>query len=242
MRAGPRDAELIRQHLHRHERTEVFQAAWPHVRNFVRKRGLGQNGLGWFGSIGWALLLAVPLGLDADMRAAPPGQSLPAWFRWLARLELGARVGLDRVRLSGPGEPFHLAAPAFPLREVARLTRASASVLFAEAKAASRAVGDAVSDLYAVNRISDLANDPPAGTTLVITFDDEHDRGRYDGSARGLLRELEAVGAVRSWGRFDTTEDGDSQHRITVSSSRAREARTIVEHWLEMQMIDASIL
>jgi len=241
MRAGPRDAELIRQHLEAHDRNAVFQAAWPHVRTFVRKRGLGHNGLGWFGSIGWAILLAAPLGSDPDMRTAPPGQSLNAWFRWLARLELGARVSLTGLRTSGRGEPFHLAAPASPPREVARLTRISATVLFDELEAASHAVGDAVSDLYAVGRIPDLAHEPPAGKTLVITFDGERDRGRYEGSARGLLRELEGIGTARSWGRFDTTEDGEWQHRISVPSHRARDARLIVEGWLAAQMIDASV-
>src|SRR4051812_48471592 len=61
MRAGPRDAALLVAHLRDHGRDEVFQAAWPHVRRFVRARALGHNGLGWFGSFGWALLLAVPL-------------------------------------------------------------------------------------------------------------------------------------------------------------------------------------
>lgn len=44
VRAGPRDAELLAAHLRAHDRDGAFQAAWPHVRRFVRARGLGQNG------------------------------------------------------------------------------------------------------------------------------------------------------------------------------------------------------
>ncbi|MDQ3370730.1 MAG: hypothetical protein M3680_35380, partial [Myxococcota bacterium] len=64
MSAAPRDAALLTAHLRDHGRDEVFQAAWPHVRRFVRARALGHNGLGWFGSFGWALLLAGPLVTD----------------------------------------------------------------------------------------------------------------------------------------------------------------------------------
>lgn len=73
MRTGPRDAALLVAHLRDHGRDEVFQAAWPHVRRFVRARALGHNGLGWFGSFGWALLLAAPLATDRELRAAPAG-------------------------------------------------------------------------------------------------------------------------------------------------------------------------
>ena len=59
MRAGPRDAALLAAQLRDHDRDAVFQAAWPHVRRFVQLRALGQNGLGWFGSFGWALLVLV---------------------------------------------------------------------------------------------------------------------------------------------------------------------------------------
>ena len=73
MRAGPRDAALLVAHLREHGRAEAFDAAWPHVRRFVRARALGHNGLGWFGSFGWALLLAAPLVDDRELRAAAPG-------------------------------------------------------------------------------------------------------------------------------------------------------------------------
>lgn len=241
MRAGPRDAAMLAARLHEHERNEVFQAAWPQVRAFVRMRGLGHNGLGWFGSFGWALLLAVPLAQDAEVRAAAPGEALPAWLRWLARLSPGTRVSFEATRRGDP-EPLYLVAPAPPTRDVARLTKQSAAVLFAEARAAAAAIGDARSDAEAIERLRDLADDPPSGTTLAVSGDDEHTRGRYDGVARGLLRELEALGAIRSWGRFELAADGGWQHRVTVPTRRAQAARELVESWLALNRMDASLV
>jgi hypothetical protein len=238
MAAGPRDAALLAQHLREHGRDEVFQAAWPQVRRFVRARALGHNGLGWFGSFGWALLLAVPLVQDPELRAVAPGEALPAWMRWLARLTLGARVGFDAIR-HGEAEPLYLVAPSPPWRDVARLTKPAAAVLFAEARAAAQAIGEARGDLEAVERIRDLTDEPPAGTTLAIGGDDEHTRGRYDGVARGLLRELEPLGAVRSWGRFELDADGGWRHRVTVPARRAQAARTLIESWLSLNRMDA---
>ncbi|MBS1118664.1 MAG: hypothetical protein H6Q90_892 [Deltaproteobacteria bacterium] len=240
MRAGPRDAALLVAHLQDHGRDEVFQAAWPHVRRFVRARALGHNGLGWFGSFGWALLLAVPLVADRELCAVPLGAAVPAWLRWLSRLSLGARIGFDGIR-GGDPEPFYLSAPGPPPRDVARLTRRAAAALFAEARSAVRAIDDAVTDADAIDRIADLADDPPTGTTLVIAGDDEHTRGRYDGCARALLRDLEALGAIRSWGRFEVTGDGGWQHRITVPGHRTQAARELVESWLALMRIDAAL-
>jgi hypothetical protein len=240
MRAGPRDAAVLAGQLRDHGRDEVFQAAWPHVRRFVRARALGHNGLGWFGSFGWALLLAIPLVTDPELREVPLGAALPAWLRWLSRLALGARVGFEDSRAGDP-EPFWLSAPSPPARDVARLSKRAATALFAEARAAVRAAGDAATDADAIDRITDLADDPPAGTTLIIAGDDDHTRGRYDGIARGLLRELEALGAIRSWGRFDLTGDGGWQHRITVPAHRTQSAREVVENWLALTMIDAAL-
>jgi hypothetical protein len=240
MRAGPRDAAMLAAQLRDHGRDDVFQAAWPHVRRFVRTRALGRNGLGWFGSFGWALLLAVPLVHDRELREVSVGAALPPWLRWLSRLSLGARIGFDAIR-QGDSEPLYIAAPAPPPRDVARLTKRAASVLFAEARAAARAIGDAASDADAIDRISDIAGDPPSGTTLVVGGDDDHTRGRYDGVARGLLRELEALGTIRSWGRFDLAGDGSWQHRITVPAHRAQPARELVTSWLALNSIDASL-
>ncbi len=240
MRAGPRDAAALAAQLRDHGRDDVFQAAWPHVRQFVRARALGHNGLGWFGSFGWALLLAVPLVTDPELRAVEPGAAVPAWLRWLSRLSIGTRVSFEGTRAGDP-EPLFIVAPAPPARDVAHLSKRAAAALFAEAKLAVTALGDAATDAAALERIADLAADPPAGTTLVIAGDDEHTRGRYDGTARGLLRELEALGPARSWGRFDLTGEGGWQHRITVPANRVKAAREIVENWLALTRLDAAV-
>ncbi len=240
MRNGPRDAALIATHVRDHGRDAVFQATWPHVRQFVKARALGQNGLGWFGSFGWAILLAVPLVADRELAVAEPGAAVAGWLKWLARLALGARVGLDAVR-AGETEPFFLSAPASPARDVARLSRRAATVLFAEARAAVVAIGDAAGDADAIARIADIAVAPPTGTTLVIAGEDEHGRGRYDGTARGLLRELEAVGPTRSWGRFDRVGTEGWEHRITVGAGRHTAARALIENWLALTRIDAAV-
>jgi hypothetical protein len=240
MRSGPRDAALLAGHLHDHQRDAVFQAAWPHVRRFVKSRALGHNGLGWFGSFGWALLLAIPLVSDPELRAVEVGAALPAWLRWLSRLAIGARVGFDGTR-GGEPEPFFLVAPAPPTRDVARLSKRAAASLFAEARAAMLAIGDAATDVDAIARIADITDEPPAGATLVISGNDEHGRGRYDGAARGLVRELEALGPTRSWGRFDLEDDGSWQHRITVPAPRMKAARELAQNWLALANIDASL-
>ncbi len=240
MRAGPRDAAQLAAQLRDGERDEVFQAAWPHVRRFVRARALGHNGLGWFGSFGWALLLAVPLVTDPELRTVPLGAAMPAWLRWLSRLALGSRVGFDGAR-GGDPESLYISAPSPPARDVAKLTRRAALALFAEARSAARAIGDAATDAEALDRIVDLADDPPAGTTLVIAGNDDHTRGRYDGMARGLVRDLEALGAVRSWGRFEIDADGGWRHRITVPRHRTDAARELVENWLALTRIDAAL-
>jgi hypothetical protein len=236
MRAGPRDAALLAAHLR--DRDDAFQAAWPHVRRFVHLRALGQNGLGWFGSFGWALLLAIPLVTDAELRTVAPGAVVPSWLRWLARLSAGTRVGFDGIH-ADPA-PLFLAAPSPPARDVARLSKRAAAWLFSEARAAAAAAGDATTDDAALARITDIAGAPPPGTTLVISGDDEHARGRYDGTARDLLRELEALVPARSWGRFDTGDDG-WQHRITVPTPKRSAARALVDRWLAQTRIDATV-
>jgi len=240
MRAGPRDAALLAEQLRTHDRDDVFQAAWPHVRRFVRTRALGHNGLGWFGSFGWALLLAMPLVTDRDLRAATPGAAVPTWLRWLSRLSLGARVSFDGTHAGDPA-PLVLTAPSPPSRDVARLSKRAAAWLFSEARSAAVAIADAMTDAAALDRIADITDTPPPGTTLVIAGDHEHSRGRYDGTARGLVRDLEALGAARSWGRFDLTDDGGWEHRITVPTPRRDASRTLVENWLALNSIDAVV-
>jgi hypothetical protein len=228
MRLGPRDAALLAA-----QRTPAFDTAWPYVRRFVRARALGNNGLGYFGSFGWALLLAVPF--VGALREVPPDTALPAWFRWLGALPPGARIGFDRSQETR-GEPLYIAAPAPPIRDVARLSRRAAEHLFREARAA---VSSAQTNDEAIARITDLSLDPPPGTTLVVSGDDEASRGRYDGMFRGLLRDLEAIGPTRSWGRFETQADGTWQHRITVQ--RAKPAADTIEHWLASSYIRADV-
>lgn len=228
MRLGPRDALALAT-----QRTEAFDVAWPYVRRFVRLRALGNNGLGYFGSFGWALLLAVPF--VTTLRGTAPQAALPAWFRWLAALPPGARIGFDGDQRTD-GEPLYIAAPAPPIRDVARLSRRAAEHLFREAR---DAVSTATTNDAAIARITDLALDPPAGTTLVVSGDDESSRGRYDGMFRRLLRDLEALGPTRSWGRFDIFIDGTWQHRITVL--RPKPATDLIEHWLSMSNIDAVV-
>lgn len=228
MRLGPKDAALLAA-----RRTAAFDAAWPHVKRFVRLRALGHNGLGYFGSFGWALLLAVPLA--GALHDVDPARVLPVWFRWLATLSFGSRVDFSGERNS-EGAPLYIAAPASPVRDVARLTRRAADHLFSEARVA---VSDATTNEDAISRIVDLSHTPPAGTTLVVSGDDESSRGRYDGMARRMLRDLEAIGPTRSWGRFDLTPAGGWQHRITVL--RADPARDLVEHWLAISNIDAIV-
>lgn len=237
MRAGPRDAASLASYLR--DRDDVFAATWPLVRQFVRARALGHNGLGWFGSFGWALLLAVPLVTDRELRAITPGAALPAWLRWLSRLAIGSRVDIDG-RHSGYPAPFFVAAPSPPLRDVAQLTKRAAMWLFAEARDSVLAIRDAATDADALARIVDIADAPPPGATLVISGDDEQSRGRYDGTARGLVRDLEALGPARSWGRFDVTADA-WHHRITVPAQRRDASRALVEQWLEVNHIDATV-
>lgn len=195
---------------------------------------------GWFGSFGWAVLLAVPFVQDRELREVPVGAALPAWMRWLSRLALGARIGFDAIR-QGHAEPQYIAALAPPPRDIARLTRRAATALFADARSAVVAIDDATTDAGAIDRIVDIAQDPPPGTTLVIAGDDDHSRGRYDGTARGLLHDLEALGAIRSWGWFDRAADGSWQHRITVPVHRAQPARELIARWLALTRIDAAL-
>lgn len=226
MRLGPRDAALLAA-----RRTSAFDAAWPHVLRFVRQRALGTNGLGYFGSFGWALLLAIPLA--GELRDTPADALLPAWLGWLARIPLGTRVGFDGIGRSD--EPLYITAPAPPARDVARLSRRAALHILGEARKAS-VLATTTEDVS--RRIVDIARDPPSGTTLAITGTDEASRGRYEGVARALLRELEELGPTRSWGRFDVTAEG-WQHCITVQ--RADAAMAIVEHRLAMSNIDAVV-
>jgi hypothetical protein len=234
-RAGPRDAAMLVDHV-RHRQT-VFQAEWPNVKRFVQLRALGHNGLGWFGSFGWALLFAIPL-MD-ELREVPTKEVFPAWLRWLGTIAQGTRLSLEGKRTGGL-EPLFIEAPAPPVRDVARLTPRGGAHLLAEAKHAALVVGDATTAADALARMTDIADAPPPDETLVITGEREESRGRYDGQARRMLRDLEAIGPTRSWGRFDRSGQG-WHHRITVSSKNADVARDLIEHWLTISSIDAIV-
>lgn len=236
--AGPRDAELLREHLRDHGRDGAFRAAWPHVRAFSRARALDRNGLGYFGGFGWALLLAIPLCHDARVCAAPAGRVLAPWLRWLGALRPGARLGLDELRAGDP-EPLYLAAPAPPSRNVARfMTAGTAATLFAELRRAARLLGDTsdLADADARSRVAaELALDPPPGATLVVRGTGDLARGRYEGLARRLIGELEAAHApLRVWGRFEatTTTTAAWEHRITVPAARAEAALALAAAFL----------
>ncbi len=234
MRSGPRDAAMLAQYLR--DRDDVFQATWPHVRGFVKARALGHNGLGWFGSFGWALLLAIPL--VGELRDAKAGTAFAEWLRWLERLKLGSRIGFDGI--SEGEDSLFLVAPAPPIRDVARVSRRHAQALIGEAKIAVAAMTDAISDEDVAARIPDIAADRHTGTLLLISGNEEHSRGRYDGNARGLFRELDRLGPTRSWGRFDINEDG-WEHRIMVPTPRIKQARDVARNWLALTNIDATV-
>lgn len=204
---GVADAIALRDHLRAHGRDRAFSAAWPRVKAFVHARGLGRNGLGYFGSFGWAMLLAVPLCHDRELCAVPEDRAFTAWLAWLAKLRPHARIGFDAIGADDPAQ-LYLAAPSPPSRNIARhLTPATAATLFAELRRP---------------RLDDLATTPPAGTTLVVRGDDEVSRGAYEGRVRGLILALGA--GIRVWGRFE--RDGDAwEHRITVPDDAAAQAR-----------------
>jgi hypothetical protein len=180
------------------------------------------------------LLLAIPL--VTDLQDAQVGTALADWLRWLERLKLGARLGLDGI--SDGEDSLFLVAPAPPTRDVARISRRHAQALIGEAKIAVAAIGDAKADADAVARIPDIATDRHTGSILIIAGNEEHSRGRYDGNARGLLRELERLGPTRSWGRFDIQDDG-WEHRIMVPTPRIKQAREVARDWLALTNIDA---
>lgn len=220
MLAGPRDGKALRQHLLDHGRHEAFLAAWPSVRQFVHARGLLGNGLGYFGSFGWAMLLAIPLCHDSVLCTSAPERVMLDWFAWLSRLELGTRVGFSDAT-NAHGEPLWISAPSPPSRNAARaVTRGTFVGLREEFRKVHRAAGTYV----------DLLADPPRGKTLAITAPD---RGVYEGRFRALLGDLEAVlgPVIRPWGRFEVegVDGSDWAHHVTVPPEHAVRASSIIE-------------
>jgi len=210
MLAGPRDGHALLQHLRDHGRHDAFLAMWPDVRRFVHARALSGNGLGYFGSFGWAMLLAIPLCHDRV-------ETLAAWFAWLARIEPGSRLGFDAVRPGDPA-PLWIAAPTPPARNAARaVTPGTFAVLHDEFRRATRA-----------DPFANIDDGPPPGTRL--TCDGPlASRGAYEGRFRALLGALESsIGpVVRPWGRFAI--DGSMwRHSLVVPAARADEARAVI--------------
>ncbi|HLL23688.1 MAG TPA: hypothetical protein VK427_16230, partial [Kofleriaceae bacterium] len=218
--AGPRDGAALLQHLRDHGRHAAFLALWPELRRFIAARGLAGNGLGYIGSFGWALLLAIPLCHDTHLCRDPV--SIRDWFAHAAvLLEPGAHVSFTAGAVPDTA-PIWLAAPTPPSRNVARgITAGTLAVLREELRHAARST-----------TLDDLAIAPPRGTTLYATGPAET-RGIYEGKFRALLDTLESTlgPVVRPWGRFERS-DTAWQHGITVPDAAAGTARSLVEHHL----------
>jgi hypothetical protein len=210
MLAGPRDGRALLQHLRDHGRHVAFLAIWPDVRRFVHARALSGNGLGYFGSFGWAMLLAIPLCHDRV-------DTLDAWFAWLARIEPSSRLGFDAARPGDPA-PLWIAAPTPPARNAARaVTPGTFAVLHDEFRRATR------SDPFA-----NIDDEPPRGVRLT-NEGPFASRGAYEGRFRALLGALESsLGpVVRPWGRI--TVDGPRwRHHLVVPTDRADDARAVI--------------
>lgn len=115
---GVEDAKALRATLERHGRAEVFDALIPEVRAWSRKQGLEGNAFGYFGGIGWAVLLASPLLHDATLSTVN-ARGLPAWLQWLKSLDEDAVLGLHHApRFESSG--FTLLSPARPWRPITR--------------------------------------------------------------------------------------------------------------------------
>lgn len=160
---------------------------------------------------------------DEALCAVSAADAFAAWLGWVAKLRPHARIGLDEIRDDDPSQ-LHLAAPSPPSRDIARhLTPGTARTLFAELRHP---------------RTADLLDEPPPGTTLVVRGADRASRGRYEGQALSLIRELEKrVGTVRVWGRFDS-EGTAWSHRFTVGDRDADVALELVASWLAAAGLD----
>ncbi len=230
--SGPADARRLVERLAAHGREAAFRAAWPELARFVHARAMGANGLGWFGSFGWAILLAAPLCHDAELCAVAPADALDAWFRWAA--ELPAYVSIESsgsargesIESPETSDALYIATPSPPWRNIARaLTPATLAALRHELR---------------TRELRDVDDAPPPGVILEVSGGD---RGRYEGAFRALLGELEAqLGpVVRPWGRFESSAgarsaaerrgeviDGDWCHRLAVPTELADRASAII--------------
>ncbi len=127
---GVVDAKALRTALERHGRAQVFDAVLPQVRAWSRERALEGNAFGYFGGIGWAVLLAAPLLHDRELSAAGPDDAFRRWQRWLAGLDRRALVSLAPSP-SFEHNDFTILSPAEPHRAITRAMIASTrAVLF----------------------------------------------------------------------------------------------------------------
>jgi poly(A) polymerase len=213
---GPRDAEKLVGHLRAHGRHDAFLATWPHVLRFVEARAIGANGLGWFGSFGWATLLAEAVCHDAALCELAPSQLFAPWLRWLAAHDVAAQLGPI-----GRG-----------------LTAGTMRLLRDELQHAARLARDATDDPDAIAR---AATPLPIAGALAISGLDDTSRGPYEGRFRGLLLTLEgAVGLVRPWGWF--ARDGERwTHFVRVAEGRTAQAIALVEKWLANERLAATV-
>ncbi|MBL8920895.1 MAG: DUF504 domain-containing protein [Myxococcaceae bacterium] len=123
---GVADARRLRDRLERHGRAQLFDAVIPRLRAWSRRRALEGNAFGYFGGIGWGVLLASPLLHDPELCGVGPGDAFQAWARWAARLDRRALVCLDpSPRFEADG--FTVLSPAQPWRPITRALIASTS-------------------------------------------------------------------------------------------------------------------
>ncbi|MDX2012569.1 MAG: RNA repair domain-containing protein [Myxococcaceae bacterium] len=115
---GADDAAVLRATLARHGRTEAFDALFPRVRQWARRRGLEGNAFGYFGGLGWAVMVASPLIHDAALCALDGEDALAAWRAWASRLDATSTVRLGGVTREREG--FTLMTPASPERPITR--------------------------------------------------------------------------------------------------------------------------
>jgi endonuclease/exonuclease/phosphatase family metal-dependent hydrolase/2'-5' RNA ligase/uncharacterized protein (UPF0248 family) len=208
--AGPRDGAALLQHLRDHGCHDAFLTALPEVRRFAHARALVGNGLGYLGSFGWSMLLAIPLCHDCSI--SPWHDVFAEWLAWLAKLSPNTRLGFDAPPSPDPA-PLWIAAPAPPARTAARgLTPGTFAVLRDEVRRAR-------------SGFVDIDDDPPPGHHLVVTGTPAN-RGAYEGRFRAMLGALEAAlgPVVRPYGRIDA----GWRHHVVVPLDAASQAREIL--------------
>lgn len=135
---GVEDARALRAALERHGRAAVFDTLIPEVRAWSRQHALEGNAFGYFGGIGWAVLLASPLLHDAGL-CTVNARGFPAWLEWLKSLPEDALIGLHHApRFEASG--FTLLSPAKPWRPITRaLIPSTRAALFEAFRGAPRA-------------------------------------------------------------------------------------------------------